>query len=229
MSLFDQQTVTCPACEHSQVLEFALSLNAARRPDLRDAVLDGSYQRFACENCDATFRIEPRLTYLDIQRNQWYLVKPVQDVAHWSEFEVAAQVIFDEAYGEKAPAAARAVGAEMQVRVLFGWQALREKLLCQDAGLDDVTLELAKLVLVRAGDELPLADNVELRFAGVEGDDLRFNWVSGETERPIETMLVPRKLYDDIAADPASWQKLRDQLLAGTFVDFNRLLVPETP
>lgn len=206
-----------------------MSLNASRRPDLRDAVLDGSYQQFVCENCQAALRIEPRLTYLDIQRNQWYLVKPVQDVAHWSEFEVAARVMFDEAYGEKAPAPARAVGSDMQVRVLFGWAALREKLRCQNDGLDEVTLELAKLVLVRSAEELPLADNVELRYAGLEGDDLRFNWVSGETERPIETMLVPRQLYDDIAADPASWQKLREQLQAGTFVDFNRLLVPETP
>jgi hypothetical protein len=45
------------------------------------------------------------------------------------------------------------------------------------------------------------------------------------TERVVDTMKVPRTLYDDIAADPEAWQELRAELSQGMFVDSQRLMI----
>lgn len=228
MSLFELQEVTCPACDARQSVEIAFSLNASRRPDLREAVIDRSYQRFTCEQCASEFRAEPHLVYLDIRRNQWILAKAVTGLHAWSDFEAAAKVLFAEHYGENAPPAAQAVGDTLSVRVVFGWSALREKLLIDDAGLDDVTVEYVKVLLLRALDETPLADDAELRFERL-GDDgvLRFVWYVGASETPVEEVEAPRALYDLAVTDAEPWRALRETLSAGPFVDMNRLLVPE--
>ncbi len=228
MSLFEIQEVACPACDTRQQVEIAFTLNASRRPDLRDAIIDRSYQRFTCEQCEQDFRSEPHLAYLDIQRNQWILAKAQSHLAQWSDFEAAAQVLFDDNYGANANEAAQAVGETLTVRVVFGWSALREKLLIEQAGLDDVTVEYVKVLLLRALDETPLADDAELRFESL-GDDgmLRFVWYVGASETPVEEVEVPRALYDMAVNDPESWRMLRETLSAGPFVDMNRLLVPE--
>lgn len=228
MSLFEVQEVTCPACDARQSVEIAFSLNASRRPDLRAAVIDRGYQRFTCEQCASEFRAEPHLVYLDIRRNQWILAKAVTELHAWSDFEAAAQVLFAEHYGENAPPAAKAVGDTLTVRVVFGWSALREKLLIEAAGLDDVTLEYVKVLLLRALDETPLADDAELRFESLADDGaLRFVWYVGASETPVEEVEVPRALYDLAVNDPEAWRALRESLSAGPFVDMNRLLVPE--
>jgi len=113
----------------------------------------------------------------------------------------------------------------MQVRVTFGWPALREKVFCAASGLDDVTVELLKISLVRGLDHSPLGDDVELRLTSVDNDKLILTWVNSSNERPVESIEVPRRLYDEIAADVQGYQDLRTQLTAGPFVDFHRLLI----
>ena len=94
-----------------------------------------------------------------------------------------------------------------------------------DHHLDDVTLELVKLAIVRTSKTSPLSNENELRLLDVEGDKLVLAWIRAQTEQVVEALKVPRKLYDDIAADEQGWHALREELSAGLFVDMNRLLV----
>ncbi len=50
-------------------------------------------------------------------------------------------------------------------------------------------------------------------------------WIRAVNEEVVEGLRVPRSLYEEIAADPAGWQALREKLSAGPLVDMNRLLV----
>jgi hypothetical protein len=85
---------------------------------------------------------------------------------------------------------------------------------------------MLKATLVRGLDGVPLADDTELRLMDVAGDQLVLAWIKAANEAVVEEMRVPRALYDSIAADAAGYQKLREQLSAGPFVDLHRLLVP---
>lgn len=226
MSIFHTETFPCPKCDEPVTFDVSASVNADRRPDLRDAILDGSFQRGTCSKCGNTFRIEPQLTYFDAGRKQWILVKPAEDLKDWISLEREAQETFDIAYGAEAGPAAREIGRGIQVRVTFGWPALQEKLLCAGADLDDVALELLKISLIRSLDHSPLSDETELRLKEVRDDELELVWLRSREETPVESVTVPRDVYDEVVKDEEGYRELREEISAGPFVDIHRLLVP---
>ncbi len=225
MSMFETRTITCPACGTARQADLYHSVNADRRPDLRAEILDGSFQRVTCGNCHATFRADPEFNYLDIGRGQWIAAHPQDALADCETLAAADQASFERAYGPAASAGARAIGEGLAMRVVFGWHALREKLVAADAGLDDVELELLKLALLRTRDDAPLSDTVELRFAERVPEGLVLAWVDSATGTATEQWLVPRKAYDDIAANEADWAALRAEMRQGAFVDMQRLML----
>jgi hypothetical protein len=225
MSVIRPIEQACPACGAPLRVGFADSVNGARQPDLRAAILDDSFQRVRCETCGAASRIDPALTYLDVERNQWMLVRPAGNLAEWEQFEAQAREIHALAFGTRAGASARRIGARLSVRVTFGWPAAREKLLCAAHGIDDVELELLKLGLVRWLGDTPIDDDIELRCTAVQGDALQLVWLRAASGEAIESLSVPRRLLDDVARDQAGFGALRKTLGAATFVDLHRLLV----
>jgi CpXC protein len=227
MSMISAQLVSCPSCEHDFEMESFDSVNADRRPDLRDSILGGTLQVQACPKCAASFRLEPKLNYLDLERSVWVSAQPLQELGQWVEREDEAVATFNEAYGPQAPASARDVGGGLKPRLTFGWAALREKLLAQDAGLDDTTLELAKLAIIRGAGGAPIQPGVELRLMSVADDQLQMSWIDARTEKVVEGLLVPRAVYDSVVAAPEAWAPFRAQLSGGPFVDVQKLFIGE--
>jgi len=225
MSLFYTATAKCFKCSTETEVQLAASGNAGRRPDLREAILDGSFQATNCPICGTRMRLPAHLTYTDQRRGQWILVDSPDALANVAAGEAEAHRVFGELYGAGAPDAAQEMGRELHPRLVFGWPALREKLLCDEYGLDDITLELLKIAILRNVANSPLSDTTELRLVGREEDTLKFAWIDSDSEAEIAALEVPRSAYDDIAADSAAWAALRGQLEGQFFVDFKRLLV----
>ena len=225
MSLFRAVTLTCPACGEDMTFDAASSVNADRRPDLREAIVDGTFQRHSCPSCEATFRLDPEMTYLDVGHGQWIVVHPATALGDWQQFEDQAVSAFAESYGEEASPAAKAIGDDLEARVAFGWSALREKLLIAEEGLSDADLELVKIAMLRGLDNMPLGEDTELRLIAVEEEELVMAWIRVDGETVVETLRVPRGLYDEIAADKEGWQALRDKVSASMFVDMQRLMI----
>jgi hypothetical protein len=223
--MFRAMMVNCPECGTAVRFKAVMSVNADRRPDLRAAILGDSFQRQPCPSCGKVFRLDPALTYIDVGRGQWIAVFPVAKLGHWKELEEEALATFAHAYGPQAPAAARQRGARLKQRITFGWGGLREKLVAAEHQLDDVTLELAKLAILRNSETSPVSNETDLRLIAVEGEVLVMAWIRAANEAVVEELRVPKEVCDAIAADPASWQALRDEIAAGPFVDMNRLLV----
>ena len=224
MSIFRTQTVTCPACGKDIDFEVVHSVNADRRPDLRDSIFDGTFQLQNCGNCQEPFRLQPEMTYLDVGRDQWISAQPLSNLGQWQDLEEKARGGFADAYGDQAPASAQAIGEDLRPRLAFGWTALREKLLAAEHGLDDVILEALKITILRGVRGLPIADNNELRLLEVKDDVLVLGWIFPDTEAALETMEVPRGLYDGVAADPEGWSAITEQLAASPFVDMQKLM-----
>jgi|SoiMethySBSTD1v2_1073268.scaffolds.fasta_scaffold858359_1 endogenous inhibitor of DNA gyrase (YacG/DUF329 family) len=225
MSIVENITVACPYCEKPVEFTAVHSVLADRRPDMRREILANTLQAAQCPHCDAKFRREPRLNYLDIGRGQWLLAKPAADVVNWPDLEAQAQGIFELGYGSLAPAPAQEIGRGLKVRVVFGWPALREKLLAAEHALDDVALECLKVRLLRSLDGPPMADTVELRLEDVADAALTFVWIDADSEAVVEVMNVPRSLYEDTQRDAKGLATLRARLEEGPFVDLNRLLI----
>lgn len=227
MSLFQPVNLVCPKCKALVVMDAVGSVNADRRPDLRDAILADHFQDCTCAACGHSFRLQPDFNYLDVGRRQWIACLPAGRLPRFRAAEAEVRLLFNQSYGAKAPAAARAVGADLDVRVTFGWPALREKILARQAGLDDATLELLKLDLVRDMPRIPFAAGTELRLFAVRDDTLSFVWLDSRTESGGDEVTVGLGRYDAIAADAGAWAALRSRILEGPLVDSQRLFVEE--
>jgi hypothetical protein len=225
MSIFETLTVPCPNCDTPTDFDVVMSVSADRRPDLRAEILDGSFQRRECPSCHQPFRVEPEFVYLDIGRGQYIGVWPASRRREWEALAAQTRAVFDHSLGKDSPAEARAIGDRMSVRTVFGWPALVEKIIARDAQVDDRTLEAAKLAVMRASTETPVPGEMELRLIGVDAGDLLLGWLGGRDAEPPPILRVPRQLLDDINADPAAWEAVKQAATAGDVVDFQRELL----
>jgi hypothetical protein len=229
MSMFTEITLACPACGAEMPFKAVRSVNADRRSDLRAAILDESFQRTTCGLCGIVFRLDPDFAYINADRGQWIAARPLARLADWKQQEAEARDAFDRVYGSGAPPGVQAIGRQVVARITFGWAALREKLVIQAHGLDDVAVELAKAAVLRASGEVPIAGN-ELRLAGVDGDDrsLVFARLHSADEAEVSMKRLPRAAYDGVVTDAdAGWRELRQRLDVGLFVDLGRLMLAD--
>lgn len=111
----------------------------------------------------------------------------------------------------------------MSPRVVFGWPALREKILARDLGLDEVVLECMKLALMRNQGIVPEAGQ-ELRLVAEQGEDLVLSLVWPLTESSGDSYGTPRALHEEIKAQPGQWEAIQSQLV-GPFLDAQRLFI----
>lgn len=227
MSLFDSTSIQCPACETTTDFQAAGSVNADRRPDLRDAVLDNTFQNVSCPSCGEAMRLEPVVNYLDVEFGLWLAAYPPRQIGDYLKLEDEVQALFDESYGVNSSASAQEVGADLLPRLTFGWPATREKLLLRKAGLDDVVVEMVKLDLLRRLPDAPLRPGVELRVVGVSEEALSFVWVETASEEILQSFECNKALMSEIEGNLPAWDSIRQSLTGGMFVDMQKLYLGE--
>jgi hypothetical protein len=225
MSIFLPVEAHCTKCGKAVQTNLAASVNADRRPDLRQAILDGTFQSMVCPNCKTQIRLPSHLTYIDMARGQWILVENSEQIEQWRDVEGEAQALYDKTFGPKAPEIQRSLGKSLVPRLVFGWPALREKLLAKTAGLDDVILELLKISVLRNVPGPPMGDTTELRLIDTEDSQLSLRWLESTTEQGIADLPVERELYSDLAGNVEPWAELKGELEAGLFVDMKRIVI----
>ena len=227
MSLFTSMNVQCPNCNETQNINAVGSVNADRRPDYRDAILDGSFQIITCSNCGTEFRMEPLFNYLEVAKGHWIAAMPSRQMPDFLEIEDEVNATFSISYGDSAPASARDIGKDLKPRLTFGWPAVREKILIASLDLNDVTIELLKLDLLRRLPEAPFAPGIELRVVAGDTETLSFAWLNSESEEVIQSFTASRELVDEITGNPEGWAAIRSQLTNGPFVDMQKLYMGE--
>lgn len=222
MSVFHTETVNCPACATPVEFKLVFSVNADRRPDLRDAIVAGTFQRQACPSCSTEFRVDPEFTYMELRHGLYIGVWPVAKRGQWQSCAGKTAQTFEEGLGKGASPEAAKLGVGIEPRAVFGWPALVEKLIARQAGIDDRTLELAKVMALRHGSETPIPGQRELRLVEAGADDFVLAWVRPADSQVEKAMRVPRSLIAEIDAEPVPWKALREEVGEGLVVDFQR-------
>jgi len=222
MSISRIRTITCPICQTENTLPIFESINADLRPDLKAAILDGSLHQTNCTHCQASLRVPPSLVYLDIGGGLAVVVFAAQDRERWTVGIDEAQKLIASIFGA-------GPGVEMArsltIRLVFGWSALREKIIIQEAGLNDLDVEITKLALIRTSPTVPVADNLDLRLTEVADGMITMSWVSVETGAPIEHLRFPVDTIDSVQPSAPAWASIREDLSVDPFVDHNRFLL----
>ncbi|MBV8914713.1 MAG: CpXC domain-containing protein [Acetobacteraceae bacterium] len=224
MSIFHVANIVCPTCNMPAEVERSASVNADLRPDLRAAILDGRFQATTCAHCGTRLRLPPHLTYLELGRGVWIAAEPATMLEDWPSLEESVWDVYDRAFGEHASPAARSLVAGVKPRLVFGWPAFREKLICTDLGLDDVTLELLKMSIMRNVNDPPMADQTELRLVGGTPEELEFAWIETLPEERLAGLKVPRDVYDSILENPEPWEPVRAKFDQVFLVDLRRFI-----
>lgn len=141
MSVFHPYTMKC-TCGSSLSVNLADSINIKRSPESRDAILKGKLHRVTCPQCSRQMTTEKPFNYVDLSRNSFFKVLPRGERHRWKKESQALDTIValvPETLGKP---------SSRELRVLFGMDELREKLVAQDAGIDDRVVELLKVLLV---------------------------------------------------------------------------------
>ena len=227
MSLFRPVNLVCPSCGTLIVMEAVGSVNADRRPDLRNAIMEDRFQDVTCTACGKEFRLQPEFNYLDVGRGQWIAGMPAARLTSWVAVEDEVMDAFNQSYGPEAPLAAREVAEGLAVRLAFGWPAIREKLLLVEAGLDDAVIEMMKLDLMRRLPSAPLGLDTEMRLVRATDDLLAFTWIATAAEAGHGEVVLPRAAYDEFVAGAAAWSGIRARLTDGPWVDMQKLYMGE--
>jgi len=130
-----EYVVMCP-CGHQLRVRLCDYIDAAVSPDLKEDLLQNRLNRIRCDECGRDAPVEKKFIYCDVQQLFIAQCYPVNDLSHWPHYE---QQLTD---------TLRKVGnAENEgqmCRLVFGQEALREKVRIRNAGLDDAAVEILK-------------------------------------------------------------------------------------
>lgn len=167
MSIYQPIEITCN-CGDTFTAQVAHGVNVDRLPEIRQEIIAGSFHTATCQSCGSETIIEKEFLYSDFARNTFFKVKPRKTRHLWQE--ASKELDGDLA---KLPKEISVNGATHR-RVVFGLGELREKLIAQDAGLDDRLVELAKVLLVYEHPFLLRQARLRLQLDRVTDDRLSF-------------------------------------------------------
>jgi len=226
MSITRRERVDCECGTPVEVM-VADSLNAGRHPHLKQALLDRMLHVFRCSACDRAFVIEKDMMYFDFTRKQYFCMYPRHERAREQECSAHVKRAYQSWMVDSAPELVREHGKDFLVRVCFGYEELREKVVIDDAGLSDLVIEALKIDVMTADPWFEQNGVITLRFDRVLDDGaLRFipEWLAvpeGETGRVVD---VRRAVYDEIDDRFDDILKMHPGLALGAHVSLLRLV-----
>lgn len=228
MSMFRDADIACPHCAHVERRSVVASLNAPRLPEVVDAIMAGRFQTFECESCGGLYEVDDPFVYVDFERQHWIMTFPLAWEEAWRGLEKGARETFTDTMEVDAPRYVREeVAPGFVVRVVFGVDALAEKILCLRSQIDDVVLETWKLDLMRSQEELSFQPGTRLRLMGIEDDGFRFfaprslpdgTWEYG-------TVVFERGGFDHVNSNLEQFASALTELGDGLYVDCGRVML----
>ncbi|MEM8587357.1 MAG: CpXC domain-containing protein [Pseudomonadota bacterium] len=193
MGLFHPFTVRLSDGE-SMVVHLATAVNAERFPEIRQSIIDGTFHRFSHPKTGKPFTVEAPFMYTDMSRDTFFAVHPPKTRFAWMDDSEALEQELD-----KIPASLSAYD-KRYARVVYGLGELREKLVAQEAALDDRIVELMKVFLIHEHPFLIQKPRLRLMLDGV--DDEKYGFVAAfDHDREAFEVAVPRDIADELVED----------------------------
>jgi hypothetical protein len=220
MSTWSVVDVACPACATRVELPVARGVHASRAPRWREAALDGTLHHVRCGGCGTEIDVRTPFLFTDMSRAQWVHVDVPGALPRWREVEAAALAGFA-TWSRTSPLFAERA-ATLKVRIVFGVEELREKLLAWDAYGDDARIECAKLAMLRQRPDVRRPGE-RLRVDAITDGDLQMRAVAADEPRRARAgWTTPAAVVAHL--DLAAWRAELPELFERGFVSIDRWL-----
>ncbi len=227
MTMPSLEQITCSECKHKFETRFYDSVNVTQDPSLKDDLLNRSLNKAFCPQCKAELTIPSALLYHDMDNKLW-LQTTWEEEQKWVEAETAYKDVlksYATEYRRLAPAFA-SIEKKMKVRVVFGYDQLREKVLIFEAKLDDRIIEFLKFASLPWDPIRKLVNKgvaMEILFERIEDGKMGFVCLPDDSD-PF-CFALERELYNNIANDAGAKQEAFDAFKDAFYVNVNRLLM----
>jgi hypothetical protein len=212
--------LACP-CGHTFEVTAADGLHVTDDPDLRAAIVGGDVRVYPCPSCGARVQLDALTGYTDLERGHWFVVFPESALADWRGAVAFADDSFRSVIEVRSAPIVKTWAPRLRrgLRAVFGLDALRDKLLALDAGLDDRLVEQVKLDVVRW---LELSPTGVVRFERIEDDQLVFAWVHGRGPAavPAQPLPVPLDVYQRLVTGADGERPRAPELFDTIAVDY---------
>ena len=199
MSIFHPYNVRC-ACGESFTAQLAEAVNAGRMPYLRQSILDGTFHRVSCPACNETMTIEKGFSYTDFRTSTFINVKPRQDRHLWKKASEELELNLKDIPSDLSKRKKR------NMRGVFGLGELQEKLIAEDAGIDDRIIEVLKVFIVYEHPFLLQNPRLRLQLNKVTSEDIEF--IACFDHNPeIYRVRIPQAVSSNIIENPREIKK----------------------
>ncbi len=219
MSTYSAATFTCPTCSHVGEISVLRGAHAQRAPEFRERALAGTLDDVTCTQCGRHGHAGIEMVYTDVPRGEWIYVARHAELPQWPDIEKRAKQLLHNALASSPAAAAL---PHDHVRVVFGTDELRERLVIWSAALDDAVVECLKLSCLREQPDVRRPGE-RIRVTSIDERAIAFT-AGARPNAPRCGWEVPRQRVDEIAADPR-WRTELPELFDATFVSIDRYLV----
>ncbi len=165
------KTVNCPQCAYAVSTELLCSVNRNVMEDMRDAVMEDRFFQWKCPQCGYETQLLHPLLYNDV-RNQFMIYY----IPHTQRRSVADEKLENE-YAEL---------SDVRKRVVPRVNALKEKIVLLEKGINDMAMELAKLAVARVVEKSTGQTVQEGYFLTMnrEENTVSFQFFLGSEKRP---------------------------------------------
>ncbi len=164
-------------------------LNVQRTPTARVRILAREFHRLVIDGL--SMQIEKAFIYLDLARGQAFLVQPPRERYRYATANQRLNTML-----ALLPAPMREQAH--QVRVVFGAEELREKLVAAEAGFDDRAIELMKCALIH--DHPVLITRARLRLS-LDAVDVQGAWFLAQYDHSPKTFRLCYALPEQFCRD----------------------------
>lgn len=226
MSLRHTEVIECGRCGNVDEIEVLDTLDAGSHPVLKQMVLQRRLHRYECSGCNRTYVVDKPLLYVDWGRRQFLVTFPLLERPNEMTLAPLVLQLFERNL-RLGPAPIAAHAHEFLVRLCFGYEELREKIVVDDYGLADLTVESLKCEILTADPFFRIGGAATLRLDTLVGNgDLKF-FPEGLVGEPIDTnkiFITPRARYDEMHAHYETLLKRRPWIAMGPYCSVLRAL-----
>lgn len=188
MSINLTQQIKCPACQSLQEVTLWQSITAQDSPDLKEDLLKGKINIFHCPSCGQTALVPIPLLYRDDEKKLMISFSPCED-------DVTRAKLFESVKKTSKESGELKNFEDYNLRFVWAYNDLLEKLLIFDNSLHDKVVELLKLlVLMQDTDNMP---HRVCMFGKKDGEELEF-LVQDKKDGQLYTSRIPMTTYDTI-------------------------------